>query len=256
MRTSRALLSRRAARSGVHATRTAAGAMVAVLALATGCTTSTPPPSGPGATTSSATTSSVAAPSAPEILEQAKRNAVGATSGAFKGHVDQDGTTMVIDFKGTSDGSKSDVTIEREAQGKVRVVSIGQDVYLRGDAAFWKAQGVPAPRTGVNTFIRTKSAPEIAKRLSLNTFLDAAFAAITPEQVADRVESEAVNGVDTWVISDTRGRSEGALYVSKDSLQVVRFTGSSSSPAQLDFTNWNVDPGITAPPAGEVTTLG
>jgi len=254
MRTARPLLSRRAPRSARCATP-AAAAVVVVLSLATGCTTSTTPPSGPGATAASSSTVSTPAPSAAQILEQAKRNAVGATSGAFSGHVEQSGATMVIGFKGTSDGTKSDVTIEREAQGKVRVISIGQEVYLRGDAAFWKTQGLPAPRGGVDRFVRTPSAPEIAKRLSLNTFLDAAFAAVTTDQVADRVESQLVDGVDTWVISDARGRSEGALYIAKDSLQVVRFTGSSDTPAQLDFSHWNVDPGITPPLAGELSTL-
>jgi hypothetical protein len=69
------------------------------------------------------------------------------------------------------------------------------------------------------------------------------------------VGQESVNGVDCWVITDTKGKAEGALYVSKDKSEVVRFTGSTGSPGQLDFSQWNADLGIKAPDASQVLTL-
>src|SRR6478735_8284371 len=139
----------------------------------------------------STTTTQAQAPTAGEVLEKAKTNALAATSGAFAGDVEDEGKKMTIDFKGTSDGKTADITI----------------------------------------------------------------AAVTPDQVASGVTEETVNGIDCWVITDTKGKAEGALYVSKDGFEVVRFTGSAKSPGQLDFSKWNEDLGIKAPDASQVLTL-
>src|SRR6478736_2195668 len=74
----------------------------------------------------------------------------------------------------------------------------------------------------------------------------------TTLRVPPTVGSENVGGVDCWVLTDKKGKSEGALYVSKDKSEVVRFTGSSDSPGQLDFSKWNEDLGIKAPEASQV----
>ncbi|MEO7447139.1 MAG: hypothetical protein ABI336_02595, partial [Humibacillus sp.] len=100
------------------------------------------------------------------------------------------------------------------------------------------------------------SASSMTSSLSLKSFLDKAFGAVTPDQIASNLGEESVNGVDCWVITDTKGKAEGALYVSKAALEVVRFTGSSKSPGQLDFSKWNEDLGITAPAAADVLSLG
>ena len=70
---------------------------------------------------------------------------------------------------------------------------------------------------------------------------------MTPSQLSDTVGSESVGGVDAWVITDAKGQAEGALYVSKSEFEIVRFTGSSASPGQLDFSRWNEDLGIKPP---------
>jgi hypothetical protein len=96
----------------------------------------------------------------------------------------------------------------------------------------------------------------MTESLSLKSFLEKAFGAVTPEQLATDVASETVSGVDCWVLTDTKGKKEGALYVSKDTFQVVRFTGSESSPGQLDFSKWNEDLGIKAPEASQIMKIG
>jgi hypothetical protein len=100
------------------------------------------------------------------------------------------------------------------------------------------------------------SAASIAKSFSLQSFLQKAFGAVTPAQLATDVASETVNGVDCWVLYDKKGKQEGALYVSKDKDEVIRFTGSASSPGQLDFSRWGEDLGITAPPASQIMQVG
>ena len=217
--------------------------------------------SGPGSTSvstpaaSSSTTAS--APVASEILSKAKANALAAKSGAFVGQVDQSGKTIKIDFKGTSDGKTADIAIEMEGDGKARVISVGDGVYIQGDETFWKKQGAPASvQKAGDKFIKApSSAGSMTESLSLKSFLEKAFGAVTPQQLAPTVGSENVGGVDCWVLTDKKGKQEGALYVSKVGLEVVRFTGSTGSPGQLDFSKWNEDLGIKAPEASQVMKI-
>ena len=155
--------------------RVAALVGAAALALLAACTTPTAPPDSSTSSPSATATPTVPAPSAAEILDKARANAVGATSAAFTGRIDQDGTEMVIDFKGTSDGSSADVTLQMEGQGKVRVISAADEVYLQGDAQFWKSQGLPTP-AAADKFVKAPvAAAELTQQLSLNAFLDEAF---------------------------------------------------------------------------------
>ena len=226
-------------------TRVAAVAGAGLLGVLAGCTTSTAPP---------ATSTVSSAETAPQSVPTP--NAVSATSAAFTGRIDQGGTELVIDFKGTSDGSSADVTLQVQDKGKVRVISAADQVYLQGDAQFWKSQGLPSP-PAADKFVKAPvAAEELTQQLSLNSFLDEAFNAVTPSQLSDTVGSESVGGVDAWVLTDAKGPAEGALYVSKSEFEIVRFTGSSTSPAELNFSRWNEDLGIKAPPSDQVAALG
>ncbi len=215
-----------------------------------GGSTSTPAAS----TTTGSTPTSTVAPEASDLLQKAKDNALAATSGAFVGDIDQDGKTIKIDFKGTSDGKTADISIELEGEGKARLISLPDAVYIQGDETFWKKQGAPAnvQKAGDKFIKAPTSASSMAQTLSLKAFLEKAFGAVTPDQLSTDVASEIVNGVDCWVLYDKKGKTEGALYVSKDKGEVVRFTGSASSPGQLDFSRWNEDLGIKAPPSSQV----
>ena len=233
------------------------GALAITLGAAA-CSKSDTPPTG---STSSSTSSSAAStptatetPQASAILQDAKENALAATSGAFAGDIDQDGKKIKIDFKGTSDGKTADISIELEGEGKARLISLTDAVYIQGDQTFWKKQGAPASvQKAGDKFIKApSSAAAMAESLSLKAFLEKAFGAVTPDKLSTDVGSETVNGVDCWVLYDSKGKQEGALYVSKDKREVIRFTGSTSSPGQLDFSKWNEDLGIKAPPADQV----
>ncbi|HSU74295.1 MAG TPA: hypothetical protein VLI66_05100 [Terrabacter sp.] len=212
----------------------------------------------PATTDSSSAPAANGAPKAADILEKAKTNALAAKSGAFAGQVDQAGKKINIDFKGTSDGKTADIAIEMEGDGRARVISVGDGVYIQGDSTFWKKQGAPAKvQSAGQKFIKApSSAGAMTQSLSLKSFLEKAFGAVTPQQLSSTVGSENVGGVDCWVVTDKKGKGEGALYVSKDKLQVVRFTGSASSPGQLDFSKWNEDLGIKAPAASQVMSIG
>ena len=116
--------------------------------------------------------------------------------------------------------------------GKARVISVTDGIFIQGDETFWKKQNAPAKvLAATDKFIKAPaSAASMTQSLSLKAFLEKAFGAVTPDQVASDVTEETVGGVDCWVITDTKGKAEGALYVSKDGLEVVRFTGSTRQP--------------------------
>lgn len=195
---------------------------------------------------------------AAQIIDKAKANALAATSGAFKGEIEQNGEKMKIDFKGTADGKTADVAIETEKDGKARVISVPGGLYVQADATFWKAQGAPAAvQKAGDKFIKAPtSSSSMTKNLSLKTFLDKAFGSVDSNDLAANVTEENVNGVDCWVLIDKKGgKEEGALYVSKDKNEIVRFTGTTKSPGQLDFSQWNADLDIKAPPAGQIMNL-
>lgn len=195
---------------------------------------------------------------AAQILEKARDNALKATSAAFSGEIEQNGETMKIDYKGTSDGKTADVSIETDKQGKARVISVDDAVYIQADATFWKRQGAPASvQKAGNKFIKApSSAASMVKSLSLKTFADKAFGSVNSSQLASDVAEESVDGVDCWVLTDRSGKENGALYVSKDKGEVVRFTGTKKTPGELNFSKWNEDLGIKAPPASQVMSLG
>ena len=209
-------------------------------------------------TTSSTATSDSAAPKPADVLEEAKKNALAATSAAFVGDVEQSGKKISIDFKGTNDGKTSDITITTQDSGKARLITLPDAVYIQADETFWKKQGAPASvqKAGAKFIKAPASASSMTESLSLKSFLEKAFGAVTVSQLSPTVTEETVNGTDCWVLTDKKGKSEGALYVSKDKLEVVRFTGSSKSPGQLDFSKWGEDLGIKAPAANQVMTIG
>jgi hypothetical protein len=212
-----------------------------------------------GSTTTSATTpADSAAPKPADVLEKAKTNALAATSAVFVGDVEQGGKKISIDFKGTSDGKTSDITIAMEGSGKARLITLPDGVYIQADSTFWKKQGAPASvQKAGDKFIKAPaSASSMTDSLSLKSFLEKAFGAVTPSQLSSTVAEENVNGTDCWVLTDKKGKSEGALYVSKDKLEVVRFTGSTKSPGQLDFSKWGEDLGIKAPAANQIMSIG
>ncbi|MEO7753263.1 MAG: hypothetical protein ABIS35_07600 [Terracoccus sp.] len=235
--------------------------LAAVLALSLGtaaCSSSQSPSAGATAAATSTTPAAATPTDAAGILGQARTHALAATSGAFAGAIDQGGTTMKIDFKGTGDGTESEVSLDLGADGMLHLIAVPAGVFMQADPVFWKAQKAPAAvQAAGDKFVKAPaSAAGITDGLSLTSFLEKAFAAVSAGKISDQVGEETVDGVDCWVLTDaTGGKTEGALYISKDTLELVRFTGSSKAPGQLDFSKWNEDLALAAPPADQVVTV-
>ncbi|MDN5768421.1 MAG: hypothetical protein L0H96_24840 [Humibacillus sp.] len=223
-------------------------------------TTPSAPPSSTDSPTPSDSLSSETGDSskAADIVEKAKSNALAATSGQFGGTVEQSGEEMKISYKGTSDGKTADISIESSKQGKARIIAVPGGTYIQADAKFWKNAGAPASvqKAGAKFIKAPSSAASMTDSFSLKSFAQKAFGSVSQSDFSDEVGEETVNGVDCWVVTDKRGKQGGALYVSKDTNEVVRFTGTTTSPGQLDFSKWNEDLAIKAPPAGQIMKLG
>ncbi len=238
----------------MHSTSRRFAAVLGALAITVGTTACSSSEPATPSTSAPTSTTAVAAPKAAEIVAQAKAKALAAETAAFSGQVSEDGETMKLDFKGSKDGSTSDITVDLSPNGKVRIISVGGVVYLQGDEAFWKQQDAPVEvQQAGDKFIK---APEeeagVMGDLTISAFLEDAFSEVTPESISPEVSEESVDGVDCWVVTDKGGKAEGALYVAKDTMELVRFTGSTTSPGQIDFSSWNEDLGVTAPSADQV----
>lgn len=242
----------------------ALGAAVAITFAAAACSSSAAPsttPSAPSTLTSSATavaptTTEVDAPKAADLLSEVKSTALAATSAAFEGQVEQGGETMRIAFKGTADGKSSDIGVERAGLGKLHVIVVGNDVYVQADEKFWKAQGAPdSVQKAADKYVKTSRAKGGFTDITLKSFMDQAFGALSAGGLDGQVGSEMVDGVDCWVLTDKSGKQNGALYVAKDTKQLVRFEGTKQNPGELTFSQWNADLAIKAPPAGQIIQL-
>lgn len=227
-------------------------------------TTSSPTPA-ESTSTGETPTPSDSAPSdagdtskAADIVDKAKSNALAAKSAQFAGTVEQSGEEMKISYKGTSDGKTADIAIESSKQGKARIIALPEGTFIQADVKFWKNAGAPASvQKAGDKFIKApSSASSMTQSLSLKSFAQKAFGSVSSSSFASEVGEESVNGVDCWVVTDKRGKDGGALYVSKDKNEVVRFTGTKKSPGQLDFSKWNEDLAIKAPAASQIMKLG
>lgn len=220
-------------------------------------TASTSPATSSASSAAPTTTDRQAAPKASEILDRVKANALAAKSAAFEGRIEQRGDWMKIAFKGTADGKTSDIRLEQPGMGQVHLIAVDGEVYLQGDERFWKKQGAPASvQKAGDKFVKAPSSVGGgAGEITLKSFMKQAFGSVSPGELDGKVGSETVDGVDCWVLTDKSGKQNGALYVAKDAMQLVRFTGTKESPGQLTFSQWNEDLGITAPPADQIVKM-
>ena len=238
---------------------------------AAGATTSTAVPS---SATSSATSSAgstsggrSSTSAAAQLLEKAKANALAARTVTFKGGVPDDGGRIEITSTGAVDASTADISVSSPKQGKARIIIVPSGNFVQADAAFWKSSGAPASvQKAGSKFVKAPGdATSLARSFSFTSLAEKAFDGLDANDLAPDVTEKTVNGVDCLVVtgpdgsgddarSDEDGEAQGALYVSKDGNQIVRFTERGGT--QLDFSGWNAPLTVAAPPASQVITLG
>lgn len=193
------------------------------------------------------------------LLARAQANAAAARSGAFQGTIADQGEQAQVSFKGTRDGSSVDVTKSAPKAGRVHLISVGGSVFVKADKTFWSTQNVPfLVSVAGDQFIKVPAGVvPVLDQLTLAAFVDRSIGTYSATDLPTQPAQAKLAGVDCWVLTTTSGRpADGALYVAKGTLEVMRFVGPASNPGQLDFAGWNTDLGVAAPPPDQVFSIG
>lgn len=209
------------------------------------------------ASTDGAGTADPASPAA--LFAAAAAHANAATSGAFTGTIDDEGEHAQVSFKGTRDGSTVDVTKAAPKAGRVHLISLGGAVYVKADKTFWNQQSVPfLVSLFGDQFVKVPAGVvPVLDQLTLKAFVDKSIGTLSASDLSGTVSESTVNGIDCWVLTTASGKpADGALYVSRDGAEVVRYVGTPAHAGQLEFSRWNQQPGVTAPPADQVFSIG
>ncbi len=249
--------------------RRAAGAVTAasLLSLVAACSTGggdNPPAASSGAAGGGTVTSTVAVTSLDaskpaEIFAAAQAHAEAATSGAFTGTINDQGEQAKVAFKGTRDGSSVDVTKAAPKAGRVHLISLGGTAYVQADKRFWNQQSVPfLVSLFGDKFVKVPAGVvPVIDQLTLKAFVAKSIGTYSASDLSGPVTDESIDGVDCWVLTTSSGKpADGALSVSKSAAEVVRYVGTAKHPGRLEFSRWNQKPGVTAPPADQVFSIG
>ena len=208
------------------------------------------------ATTSESLAPAAGAPTSAEIVDKVRANTLAATSATVTGQVaDPDGDIDLV-LKGTEDGSKADVQLRIEGKGEARLIVIGDTLYMKGDDAFWEAQGAAQMvelAGGKYVKVPVGEMSGMFEGFTISSLTGELFKDDDSIDVSDEVGEESVDGVDCWVLtSDSRGAK---MYVSKGDFMLVRIQGPEDE-GQFDFSGWDEPLDVTAPAANEVVDLG
>lgn len=244
--------------------QTAFGAVTAAIALlATACSGGATGTQVPGTSTGSSIPGTAMATSAEQrpatLLGQAQANAKAARSGAFEGAIVDQGQQAKVSFKGTADGSRVDVTKAAPKAGQVHLISLDDSVYVKADKTFWSQQNVPflVSLAGAKFIKVPAGVVPVLDQLTLAAFVAKSIGSYSAGDLPSPVASDTVDGIDCWVLTTSSGKpADGALFISKSALEVVRFVGTSENPGRLDFSQWNQKQGVSAPPPDQVFSIG
>ncbi len=241
-----------------------AGAVsAAAVMLAAGCSAggADPQVTGPSVVYSAPTAGTVApAQNSPAVLlAKAQANAKAARSGAFRGTVADPGEQAKVSFKGTGDGSRVDVTKEASKAGQVHLISLDATVYVKADKKFWGQQNVPfLVSVAGDKFLKVPAGVvPVLDQLTLSAFVNKSIGSYSTSDLPSPVASDTIDGTSCWVLTTSSGKpSDGALFVTKSDLEVIRYIGTAKNPGRLDFSGWNQKQGVVAPPPDQIFSIG
>lgn len=164
----------------------------------------------------------------------------------------ESGTAMKIDLKGTLDGSNQEFTFAEGNRGNATVRTVAKVYYVKGDSAFWKANGAGAG-AALLTDRWLKSSDDPAgdfAGMSIGALLDEA---IGPQNMPDSelkkttTRRTTYDGQPAYVVTETSTGDNITIAVStKYVLQLKSGTGTDSS-GSLTITGWDQQPTLTAP---------
>lgn len=221
------------------------GMASAVLLTACGGGSSTPAAAAPKP--SAAATNGIDKLSATEIVTKMQAAASAATSVHVAG---KSGTTS-IDLK--LGGASADGLVGIGG-GKLEVVRIGEQLYLKGDRTFWTTSAnahVAAVVAGKYVKIAGTQAAQYGLFTKMSEFFGQA---LKPSGTVTKGAVSMIDGQQAIALTDT---SDGSvLYVALEGPPLpIKTTNTGKDAGEVDFTGWNQAITVVAPPASQVLDL-
>ncbi|MEE1751193.1 hypothetical protein [Streptomyces sp. SP18CS02] len=185
-----------------------------------------------------------------------------AKSVRYKGTIADKGVPLGVDV--TVDKARACKGTMARDGANVTLRKVGEDSYLKGDAAFWKQmgkeKGTPAAEADATAEVLKGRWLKTPKGMANGTEqvcdIDQAFREIEETTDLTRSADSSVNGQPVAVLTRTGGAGTKAalLYVAaKGKPYLLKATvGAGKGAVTLEFSEYDKPVTITAPPAGEV----
>lgn len=216
---------------------------------ATGAASSSAAPTGDAQTPSSPAVATP--PEANQLLAKVRAAVGSAKSVRIVASGLSDGKPMQMQLAGARDGSNGEFTIVMEG-AKFDMIATGGDQFLKGDEKFWTEQGKET--AGIATLLSGKwvRMPAAMKapmsQFSVGTLLSSLEGDLTDGSVSATVETGQVGGKAVYVLTSTKGKDDGQIFVAADgSFLPVKFTGKAADQATATFSDWDRVAPVNAP---------
>lgn len=192
----------------------------------------------------------VAAKSATDIVAAAKAAVKAKGSVHVVGTGSLEGAAMTFDarIRTKDDAGTGTLTVKG---ARIDLVRLGDKLYIKGDQAFFTAQGLPATLVSRVAGKWLVSAAGSGPLADLGTFFSL-DELLKPEGTIEKGIRTTIHGRAVIEVKDTSQDNPGSLYVRTTGDPVVeQITSSGTDKATLDFTEYGVKVDVTAP-AGAV----
>jgi predicted heme/steroid binding protein len=191
-------------------------------------------------------------PSAKALYEQMRRSVAAAKSVRIKGTVNSNGSKLTIDVAGDRDGKNARALVN-DGTGQAELLTVGGDVYVRADAAYWTKNGSAAlAKVAAGKYVKIPAGTGLTDTLKVSKLLDGIFTDLPLAGALQQVERTDLGGTPAYLLTDRIGAGGGKIYVSADGkAYLLRIVSTKGNPGVLEFTEWNSVPPFSAPPASQ-----
>lgn len=197
-------------------------------------------------------------PSSEELLTKVQENLRTATS--LKLHVSgtSGGTQAEIEIAGNREGTNQKMQMKiAGGLGEAEIITVAGADYVKGDEAFWTANGVPAAQVGqLEGKYVTRGTTEFSSQYNLGLLLKQAETGglSLQDKLNTKVEEDTVDGRKAYKLSSRVGNDDTIVWVAADGdNQLIKVTGSSDgNPMSMTFEDWNDVQPFAAPPESDV----
>lgn len=195
-------------------------------------------------------------PSAEDVFAKAERKALAATSVSITGFITQDGERIDLELTGRADGSNARIVISSASQGRAEILQVDDRSFVKGDAAFYAANGSPdVPPEVTESYVAAPAGQDAgfptARGLLRQTFGGGAGALAN---LTTRVEDTTFRGEEAYRATDRLGGGGGSgeIIASARTGLPLKLAATGKQAVSLVFSRWNKVPELDAPPSDEV----